>query len=780
MTDPWAYIAMLAAERRAKAVTGPGVISMTYDPPLTTSYGASQQQRMAAYLKAYRVGWFYKAEHRIATDFASLGWHVSAGDDDEGDEQDSLPTPDLYVPFASLSPIEQFMRLLERPNPQQTGRQLFEKSMIRLDMAGTTFLYLEGAPGLPTAIYGISPTRMTPSRDKAGNLIGWVMDLDRNGIGVPFDAAEIVKVAYGSPDDDVWGVGVVEAVEAQVPLSGLMSRHIADVLTTGGRLAGMLTPKDRTLTEDEFTDVQRAWRNVASDPHAARRLLLFPEPMEWTAAAAKPEEIGIPELANLNRDDILSAFPISPYMLGVPMPGGLNSGELRKQERKDYWEGTIHPRVDLWEEAIKVDILALYEGATGQTFDFDFEEPNLDDAASLTEKAAALRELWDLGFDEKGAIEAVGLDGIKWNGRPEPEPVVIEQPVEPPPPDEPVVKAVKTRQERRAEATEAAVAEGLADLRRFFAEQRERIAANIRATMPARKALRKASPDDWWREEVEDKALREAMRGLYAAIGREALQVVADDLDRVIGKSQVGRVLEGLVRWGGQGIKRINDTTRDALVREIAEGTRRGYSVTQLVEGVPAEGFRGVLDAGLDNGVGVWDELRAETIARTESMRAWNRAAIESYKDFGVTELLAYDGDYDDVCQARDGLVFTIEEAMEEMEAEHPNGTLGFSPVMDKAAHMEPPVPTIVQNFFNGPDGMKALDFPAPVVNVPAPIVNVEAPVVNVAPPDLSTLKVPAPVVVVDNVRVTSLPDREHRVIRDRNGKPTGSVEVDA
>ena len=32
----------------------------------------------------------------------------------------------------------------------------------------------------------------------------------------------------------------------------------------------------------------------------------------------------------------------------------------------------------------------------------------------------------------------------------------------------------------------------------------------------------------------------------------------------------------------------------------------------------------------------------------------------------------------------------------------------------------------------------------------------------------------------VDNVRVTSLPDRVHRVSRDNSGKPTGSVETDA
>jgi hypothetical protein len=50
-----------------------------------------------------------------------------------------------------------------------------------------------------------------------------------------------------------------------------------------------------------------------------------------------------------------------------------------------------------------------------------------------------------------------------------------------------------------------------------------------------------------------------------------------------------------------------------------------------------------------------------------------------------------------------------------------------------------------------------------PVVNVPAPIVNVPAPIVN-----------------VDSVQVTSMPERVHKIVRDKAGKPIGSVETNA
>ena len=316
-----------------KAVSGgAAAIAWQNDIPLSR-ISADPCERAASFLQAYKVGWFYKAESKISGDIGSLDVTV-AHEDDSGANEKVIIEPDLFTPFEQLDPIGQFLRLMERPNPSQTGRQLRQKTQIRLDMAGWTFWYMEGAGPegsgvLPTAVYGISPARLTPSFDKGGTLIGWVLDANARGGGIPFETYEILSFVNASADDMWCGVGVVEAVWPEVPLSGQIAKHTSDLLSTGGRLAGMLWPKERALDESEFLDAQRAWRNVSSDQNAAKRLLLFPEPMEYAAGASTPAEIGIPDLANLNRDNILTAFPISPYQLGVPMPGGLNSAQQR-------------------------------------------------------------------------------------------------------------------------------------------------------------------------------------------------------------------------------------------------------------------------------------------------------------------------------------------------------------------------------------------------------------------------------------------------------------------
>jgi phage portal protein BeeE len=659
-----------------------------------SSVNHSPQDRMAAYLRAYKVGWFYKAGRKIADDFANLPWRVKDGDSESTDpEETTLQNPDLDIPFDQLSPIQQFQRLMERPNPSQTGRQLRKKTRIRLDFAGCAFWYLEGvdAPsGLPTAIYGISPPRMWPAYDRQGQLIGWVMDKDQPSGGVPFDANEILLFCEDGADDDPFGVSVVQSVQGHVGLSDAMATHVGDVMATGGRLAGMLWPKSRALDEAEFTQAQRAWRNATSDTNAARRLLLFPEPMEYSAGAASPKDIGLPELAAVDRDAILTAFPISPYQLGVPMPGGLNSAETRRVDRGDYWQNAIHPRVAAYDETIQVQLLERYERVMGQTFSYETEEPNLDDAPALLERVAALRALAAAGFDEKAAVRAAGLDHIKFGGIPAPAPVAEGQ--EPEENTRSVVRDNTPRDNTSTQQTligkaikarEDVASRSTAPITRFLAEQRERVTKRIRATMPRAKAQRmawtKADPD-WWDAALEDGELAAALRVVYEDAGREGLQVVATSLDRIVPNKAVDRIVADLVTYGGERIPDINARTLQAITMELAEGTRRGYSVTQLIDGVPDEGFKGVLNVGLDNGIGAWDELRAETIARTETALSYNRAALEGYRDFRVREVVAIDGDTDAECANRNGATFSLDDALS--VTDHPNGTLDWVPVV--------------------------------------------------------------------------------------------------
>ncbi len=134
----------------------------------------------------------------------------------------------------------------------------------------------------------------------------------------------------------------------------------------------------------------------------------------------------------------------------------------------------------------------------------------------------------------------------------------------------------------------------------------------------------------------------------------------------------VGDLWRTTVRAGREDLRSLvaaNESLRakgETITLAIQQAIKDGLSVTEA----------GELIAGWSG----FDSYRAERIARTELMFAYNAAALDSYGEMGVTEVEAIDGDEDDECADRNGRTFTLEEA--EAIEDHPNGTLDWAPVI--------------------------------------------------------------------------------------------------
>lgn len=80
-----------------------------------------------------------------------------------------------------------------------------------------------------------------------------------------------------------------------------------------------------------------------------------------------------------------------------------------------------------------------------------------------------------------------------------------------------------------------------------------------------------------------------------------------------------------------------------------------------------------------------WPGWKADRVARTETMLAYNTAGLMAYEQNGITHVRAHDAAIpersDPDCIARNGKIFTLADAWKEQAKEHPNGTLSWSPL---------------------------------------------------------------------------------------------------
>jgi HK97 family phage portal protein len=680
LVAPWRQTLSPPTEPAVKAATGAGAVVLE-NPHQTVWTGTNNPSKFMKEAQAvsHSNPWVATAERIISGKFATVGWHLEDAQENE-------------VPITSGLPAI-INTLIERPNPRMTRRVLWQITSRHLGVCGNAFWFLDqrdGLNGAPLSIYYINPARMTPVTDANGNLTAWAMqrNLDWNDdAAIRLELDEVLHFVLEPPDWGFLGHGLVEAAMSKISISRYADRFAADNFASGGRKGGFIGPKQDRMPDEVFESLTASMRNIAEIPDAHKRNVVTKGPIDFQPQGSTSEEMGLAEMMAGARDDILAVWGVPPSQAGVPTAGGLNSGERSKYEEAALWQGSIHTRVMAFWEVVQYQLLDRFGG----NLNLVIEEPSFDDQEPLFKLAEMAK---DLPLTVKERRELVGYEPfdderddevflpavlVKVYPEEEPEPTPPQLVASAPPPllepgeeEEPPGKAktsplgsLRTAIERsKVPAIRKAAASVLASQKADVLRRLKDKAGHL--------VSKPGDIDVIWRSAARAKdwdALRPQLAGIVSTVATEARIALkpgkADDdfLDRV-SRFVFGR--------SGDRITGINDTTRDALlatVRDVvAEGTDQGLGPSEI-----ADRLTDAVD-----GMTIWNDERAERIARTETMFAYNDAALQSYAEFGVEKVEALDGDYDEECAARNGQVFSLEEAL--AIEDHPNGTLDWAP----------------------------------------------------------------------------------------------------
>lgn len=745
----------LLGKSEAKAVTGPGAYAMTYYPNLV-SMSRQPNKLMAEAQALFRANlWIGAAERALGGRFVRMAWHLETADGETVDD--------------TAGPAERAVqRLFERPNPDTFRSDLWAITFRHIGLAGNSAWFLDQRDerGAPLQVLYINPARLTPVLNDAGFVSGWVLDSRDNplsapgqGNGVPLSKEEVVHFRLDPPDWGVWGIGIAEAAQRKIELDRITESHAAGLYGSGGRLSGIVMPKTgESMNDDEWKQFANDWRRIVDDPQAAKRLQISKRPLELVQTTASPKDLQLTDVAKANRDDILAAWGVPLTSRGIATPAGLNADRSDGDERV-VWE-SVKERAEPIREAIQYSILDRFELGLQLVFDY----PSFDEATGQFENAALARTI-PMTVDQRR--EQVGLDpldpaiyGDLGNA------IFIDQsmvrvdalapvlPAPTPPPDGAATpdeeQSVKAKLNMRGirEKADAAYTPRLTDaVRVALADQRADIGRAVRKN--AEHLAKKASDTDvWWNERRETERLSRAILPVVEDEARTvASRVRATLIVPAMKADPLSSVVDFVRSRAAERINGINQTTRESITQLIETGIQDGLSPAEL--------------GSLIEDATPFGAARAEMIARSETMLAYNETALRTYGQYEVAQVQAIDGDTDAECAARDGNVYALDDAYN--ITDHPNGTLDWVPVVK--ARLDPVVTTVS----------------APAVTVSMP--ELPAPVVNYTPPDIH---IPAPQVTVQtdsfvaaiaDLKAMLAAPRKRRVVRDAEGRIIGLEE---
>lgn len=219
---------------------------------------------------------------------------------------------------------------------------------------------------------------------------------------------------------------------------------------------------------------------------------------------------------------------------------------------------------------------------------------------------------------------------------------------------------------------------GLAEpvVQRFFREQRDRVVDVALRGGDHIIETRAIEQIDW---DEEDRLLREALRPWWESVS----EVAFADIAAITGADTMWSIsnphLADLFDILGYRVRDINETTRQAIETIVRESLIEGTTIPDL-----ADALRDVVEETYAG--------RATSIARTESQIAYNGASQAAYRASGVvSRVRMHDGvDCESgpgsdglTCPQRNGLVVNVADMQRHISAEHPRGTLAFSPILD-------------------------------------------------------------------------------------------------
>lgn len=652
-------------------------------------------------------------------DTSPVGWHL---EDPDGETiNDAYPVVAAREAFQVLAKPMAALSLDEAGGMRQSRRTQWELTSRHAGLCGTSFWVLDGLNGwgFPRAILYCRPDRLTPKLNAQGALAEWRLDVGAIGKpdGTPISREEVVPFYLQAPNDGYVATGLVEAALVKAQLNGAIDRYFGQVIGGGGRLSGIIAPKEGRIDDDNvYNQMVRDWRNVTEQPEAAKRLQVVRAPVEFTKTVNTPAEMGLIDLMTRNRDDLLAIWGVPYSQVGGSPAAGMGMGEARDSDRQALWENAVIPRLAMMQEPIQ-DLLDRLEPELGWAPKLVWDLPELqpeatryDRAQKTTNVALTNRERREMLGLAPFPEDLMGSTGIPLNDEvwvplsiqpmsfepPQPVPAALAPGA--PPPVEGETQAEEQEDEDADEldtdgaptetigATKARMPAGMGRLRGtvdkrvtpalqrsvagVLADQRDEVVRRVKKAW-SRISEHPGDEQAWWNESKWNGAMLRTLKPALAGVGEVVGDHVEDTLGAKVGKkASMGtaskRAVERALSRGAARVTRINSTTREGLRRLIAEAVEKGMSPAEAGELI--EGWAG------------FDQYRAERIARTELMFAYNAAALDSYGALGVTKVQAIDGDDDEECAERNGQTFTLEEA--EGIEDHPNGTLDWVPVL--------------------------------------------------------------------------------------------------
>ncbi|CAN1509271.1 COG4695 Phage-related protein [Rhabdaerophilaceae bacterium] len=240
-------------------------------------------------------------------------------------------------------PVE---RLLERPNPRESGIDLFDQVYMHLLLFGNAYLHRISDEREPRELYALRPDRV----NVVTGANGWPFAYDYSvggrvrRLAVEHDGGSpVLHLRLNDPLDDQVGFAPLSAAQVPLEMHESASRWNKALLDNSARPSGALVyASPENLTDQQFDRLKVELEQAFSGQTNAGRPILLEGGLDWKPLALSPKDMDFQEARNSAAREIALAFGVPPLLLGLP---GDNTYSNYAEANRAFWRSTIVPMV---------------------------------------------------------------------------------------------------------------------------------------------------------------------------------------------------------------------------------------------------------------------------------------------------------------------------------------------------------------------------------------------------------------------------------------------------
>lgn len=526
------------------------------------------------------------------------------------------------------------LKLLRNPNEDMSQYNLFQTLESYILIQGEAFLYMElgEKTGTPKRLFFLDPRYMTViSNSNASNLADKFQILgyrykDDKGYSVMLDKNEIIHFKKPHPRNLLRGVGPTQAGYTYIKTEEYSSSWTANYIYNNATPAGVLSFKGQ-ISKEQFKELKKRYNSeYGGIKNAGKTLIVNNAETKFEKIGTSLSEVNLKELRNMTRDDIMFMYRIPKSILGIS--DDVNRANAEASEYI-YYSHTIQPEINFIIDTFEKQLMPMwkYKG------EFRLESNNVipeneELKYKMLQSADWLTDNEKREMSGKEIINDPSADMLyKPAGllptaqyKPKTKSIIFTKSIK----EEimPASKITVTKAEsnwRQMITINSKYEDNIQkEMKDLFNQQKDEVISNLMKEKSITKNGIKTKVDKIMNRKKWEERFAQTMEKNYIGIIREQGErsgALAQIKSFNPNSEKIRRYITSKV---AQFATEVNQSTRDELVKLFTESVESGLAIPEIAKEVL-------------NIYEVADKVRAEMIARTETMRAAGFATREAY-----------------------------------------------------------------------------------------------------------------------------------------------------